>query len=503
MKFKELFGTKKPVMAMLHLKGDSEMSVLERAQEEVRCYLENGVEALVVENYFGSAKDCETVLAWLQRAYPDAVYGVNILDSYEKAFELADRYGARFIQIDSVCGHLKPKEDEAFAAKLNAMRQQSKAAVLGGVRFKYQPVRSGRTVEEDLLMGMQRCDAIVVTGEGTGMVTPMQKVKQFRETLSDFPLIMGAGVTPETLEETFGICDGAIVGSYLKENHRDYGDVNPEYVKEFMERKRLYARRFGGEICMRSEIERMLREIETQKDIRILYAVESGSRAWGFASPDSDYDVRYIYVRRPEDYVRVDEVRDTIEGPLDDVMDFSGWDLRKALGLLRRTNPSLIEWAYSPIVYRTTPQWEHIAQEMPAYFDSLSNMHHYFSMAQSNWHKHLKDEFVKAKKYFYVLRPVLCCRWLEKYGTPAPVPFDELRKVTLPEDLMPVVDNLLDLKKAADEAERISHIEALDAFLVSEIERIYKVMSDMGRVSLPGYDVLNTLLRETIHAAWN
>ncbi len=254
---------------------------------------------------------------------------------------------------------------------------------------------------------------------------------------------------------------------------------------------------------MRSEIERILNEIEEQNNVKILFAVESGSRAWGFASPDSDYDVRYIYVRRPEDYVRVDELRDTIEGPLDDVMDFSGWDLRKALGLLRRTNPSLIEWANSPIVYRTTPQWEHIAQEMPAYFDPLSNMHHYFSMAKSNWHRHFAAEYVKAKKYFYVLRPILCCRWLEQHGTHAPVPFDELQKATLPNELVQVVNDLLEYKKTADESEKIVHIEALDAFLLSEIERIYHVMSDMGRVSLTGYEQLNTLLRQTIQAAWN
>jgi len=254
---------------------------------------------------------------------------------------------------------------------------------------------------------------------------------------------------------------------------------------------------------MLREIERMLNDIEKQRNIKILYAVESGSRAWGFASPDSDYDVRYIYVRRLEDYVRVDEIRDTIEGPLDDIMDFSGWDLRKALGLLRRTNPSLIEWAYSPIIYRTTPEWERIAQTIPAFFDPLSNMHHYFSMAQSNLQKHLKDECVKAKKYFYVLRPVLCCRWLEKHGTPSPVPFDELRSATLPQALDSVVDDLLERKKAADEAEKIAHIEALDAFLLSEIERIYEVMRTMGRVVLPDFDALNTLFRETIYSSWN
>jgi len=238
MKFKALFPNQKPVMAMLHLKSDQRMNMLERAQAETRCYLENGVDALLVENYFGSADDCEQVLAWLQKEYPRACYGVNILGDYEKAFELADKYNACFIQIDSVCGHLTPGADAAYAEKLNALRKASKAVLLGGVRFKYQPVRSGRSLEEDLILGTQRCDAIVVTGEGTGMVTPIGKVIEFRQILGDFPLVMGAGVTPDTLDETFQYCDGAIVGSYMKDEHRDIGDVNAEYVKEFMTKKR-------------------------------------------------------------------------------------------------------------------------------------------------------------------------------------------------------------------------------------------------------------------------
>lgn len=237
MKFQELFGNSKPVIAMLHLKADHRMNMLERAQAETRRYLENGVEALLVENYFGSAADCEAVLAWLQKEYPQVIYGVNILGDYKKAFDLAEKYNARMIQIDSVCGHLKPGSDELYAEKLNALRKNSEAVLLGGVRFKYQPVRSGRTQQEDLQLGMQRCDAIVVTGDGTGMATPMEKVQQFRAAIGDFPLIMGAGMTKDTVEETFRWCDGAIVGSYFKENHRDVGDVNSEYVKEFMDRK--------------------------------------------------------------------------------------------------------------------------------------------------------------------------------------------------------------------------------------------------------------------------
>lgn len=238
MTYRELFGNQKPVMAMLHLKGDSEEDMLRRAKREARCYLENGVEALLVENYFGSAQDCEAVLAWLQQEHPQVVYGVNILGDYAKAFELAGRYNARFLQIDSVCGHLKPAADEKYAAALNECRARSQAVVLGGVRFKYQAVNSGRTVEEDLRLGMQRCDAIVVTGEGTGQVTPMEKVRQFRETLADFPLVLGAGVKPDTLRDTLAYCDGAIVGSYFKEEHRDYGDVYAPHVEAFMAEKR-------------------------------------------------------------------------------------------------------------------------------------------------------------------------------------------------------------------------------------------------------------------------
>ena len=238
MKYQELFGTCKPVFGMLHLKGDGVVSMLERAKQEIQAYLDAGVDALLVENYFGSADDCETVLAYLQKEYQDSVYGVNILGDYATAFELAAKYGAKFIQIDSVCGHLRPMQDERFAQKLKAAREKADVVLLGGVRFKYQPINSGRTLEEDLMLGAQRCDAIVVTGAGTGMETPVQKVEQFRAILGDFPLVVGAGVTLDTVEDTFRCGDGAIVGSWFKVNHDAHGDVCEEYVKSFMDKKR-------------------------------------------------------------------------------------------------------------------------------------------------------------------------------------------------------------------------------------------------------------------------
>ena len=105
---------------------------------------------------------------------------------------------------------------------------------------------------------------------------------------------------------------------------------------------------------MRKKIQTQLRRIEEEESIKILLAVESGSRAWGFASPDSDYDVRFIYIRRMEDYLKLEKVRDVIELPMDDVLDMNGWDLQKTLRLLYKSNPTLFEWFSSPIVYQET-----------------------------------------------------------------------------------------------------------------------------------------------------
>ena len=239
MKYRDLFGNSKPVIAMLHLKGYDANNTLKRAKAETTAYLEAGVEAVMVENYFGSSGDCERVLAWLQEAQLPLRYGVNILGDFEQAFKLSAKYGASFVQIDTVCGHLPPEKEKAMLLdKLQAARAETDVVLLGGVRFKYQPVRSGRSLEEDLRLGMDRCDAIVVTGEGTGLATPQEKVHEFRSILGDFPLVIGAGVTIDTVEESLRAADGMIVGSYFKQEHRDFGDVEPAYVQAFMDKKR-------------------------------------------------------------------------------------------------------------------------------------------------------------------------------------------------------------------------------------------------------------------------
>ena len=111
-----------------------------------------------------------------------------------------------------------------------------------------------------------------------------------------------------------------------------------------------------------------LHEIEKENNVKILLAVESGSRAWGFASPDSDYDVRFIYVRPKDDYLRLENVRDVIELPIDDVLDINGWDLQKTLRLLYKSNPTLFEWFSSPIVYLETDFADRFRKIMGEYF---------------------------------------------------------------------------------------------------------------------------------------
>lgn len=231
---KVVFGVNKPIIGMLHLSGYGREKVLENAKREIEIMYRNGVNAVLVENYFGDRVDVENTLKYLRETYPDKAYGVNMLGFPEMAFDFARKYGAQFVQMDSVCGHLEPIYEKSFLKKLETMRGDGDIFLLGGVRFKYQPVRSGRSLEEDLKLGMERCDAVVVTGEGTGISTDLEKIKTFRSILGDFPLIVGAGMTAEIAQEQLAYSDGAIVGSYFKEYGEAEYPVDEERVKEFV-----------------------------------------------------------------------------------------------------------------------------------------------------------------------------------------------------------------------------------------------------------------------------
>lgn len=248
---------------------------------------------------------------------------------------------------------------------------------------------------------------------------------------------------------------------------------------------------------MRELILRKLNEIEKEQNIRILLAVESGSRAWGFASPDSDYDVRFIYVRPKEEYLRLDEVRDVIELPIHHKLDINGWDLQKTLRLLYRSNPTLFEWFSSPIVYMETDfatQFRHVMNE---YFSQKKALYHYIRMAEGNYREYLKGIQVKAKKYFYVLRPVLACNWVLSKGSPPPMLFIDLAAAELPEYLKDDVDNLLKLKRNYPEVKEIERIDNLNIYLDKSIEEI-KVKASQWTDSHNDWSKLNRMFQDTL-----
>lgn len=218
---------------------------------------------------------------------------------------------------------------------------------------------------------------------------------------------------------------------------------------------------------MREAIIKELQTIEKQENVTIIYACESGSRAWGFASADSDYDVRFLYVKPYQDYVKLEGVRDVITWRLDDTWDVNGWDLQKTLKLLHKSNPSIYEWLYSPVVYLQTPSSDAFKELLGAYFDRKKLLYHYLHMARRNQDA-LKAEEISVKKYFYVLRPLFAALWLlEREGVP-PVWFDDLRDITTPE-MNRIIDDLLTLKRQGDESLRIKMVPALDSYIEEKL----------------------------------
>ena len=244
---------------------------------------------------------------------------------------------------------------------------------------------------------------------------------------------------------------------------------------------------------MKELIQEKLREIEQREKCRILLAVESGSRAWGFASPDSDYDVRFIYVRPKKAYLRLDRARDVIEVPINDELDINGWDIDKTLRLLHKSNPTVFEWFSSPIIYQTSAFADQFRPIMQKYFSSKAGLWHYLHMAEGNYRDYLRGEMVRAKKYFYVLRPILACKWILEKGTPQPMLFSDLVKSELPDDLSETVYQLLDLKMNSPEIKEIPRIDQLNRYLDAGIVSVKKQIEKLPKTPVRNWNELNKL----------
>ncbi|MEC5144678.1 nucleotidyltransferase domain-containing protein [Chitinophaga sp. 212800010-3] len=234
---------------------------------------------------------------------------------------------------------------------------------------------------------------------------------------------------------------------------------------------------------MKDIILEKIKELEEENQVKVLYACESGSRAWGFASPDSDYDVRYIYARERDSYLSIVDQRDVLELPVDEVLDISGWDIRKALQLFMKSNAPLYEWLQSPIVYiEHTDFRETLTGLMPAYFSPRAGGHHYLSMAHNVFTNELSGSSIKLKKYFYVLRPLLACLWIQAGKGVPPMEFAHLRTLITNADIQAAIDQLLELKARSDEQTVIPPIEPLHQWMAATLEECRAQSADLEPV---------------------
>lgn len=226
---------------------------------------------------------------------------------------------------------------------------------------------------------------------------------------------------------------------------------------------------------VRTEILRRLEAAEAEHGVRILFAIESGSRAWGFASPNSDYDVRFVYAREPRWYQAVDleERRDVIEYPIVDDIDLNGWDVRKALRLFWKSNPAFVEWIQSPITYIEEGDFRANALgALPDIYTPEKGVYHYRSMAKTNYRGYLREPMVRLKKYFYVLRPLLAARWVMKTGQAAPIEFEKLLTLLEREpQVLAAVHALLERKRNAPELGLAPAEPVLNAFIEAELDK--------------------------------
>lgn len=235
---------------------------------------------------------------------------------------------------------------------------------------------------------------------------------------------------------------------------------------------------------MSKTIDTFIQQIISDHNVQLLYACESGSRAWGFHSPDSDYDVRFIFMHPSNAYLSIFEPQDSITC-MDGLLDGSGWDLLKSLRLAAKSNVSIFEWLQSPVVYHNANSFrEKLWQAVLPYFQPKTAMHHYLGIASSTLHRNFKEEEVLLKKYFYVLRPVFAARFIAITQQPAPTQFAQLVRFYEDEvEIENIIKYLLEQKAKASEGQMIKRNKQLDNFIEQEMNQLLTIAKSMPRTS--------------------
>lgn len=249
---------------------------------------------------------------------------------------------------------------------------------------------------------------------------------------------------------------------------------------------------------MRDTIQEKLKQLELTNHIRILFACESGSRAWGFPSPDSDYDVRFVYAHPEDWYLSIAEKHDVVELPVNEVLDINGWDLRKAIRLAAKSNAVIFEWIQSPVVYQSNPEF--IAGFMaiaPECFSPIAAMHHYLSQAKKKYEECTADETVKLKRYMYCLRAVLSALWIAHRKSIPPMELKLLSDEMTDESLKSIVNSLVQLKSTQAESYLHPRENALEEFLAAGIAECETIAQSLPSKK-PDHGLLDEYFRNTL-----
>lgn len=237
------------------------------------------------------------------------------------------------------------------------------------------------------------------------------------------------------------------------------------------------------ECSMIDAIQHELSACEREVGVRILLAVESGSRCWGFPSKNSDWDVRFVYARPRNDYLRLEDVRDNIEWRLDDDFDVVGWDISKFLKLLRGSNPTAFEWLGSPIVYREDQRFAPVREVASRCFNPASSAHHYHGMVKKNTVRYIQNGNATKKRYLYAVRAILACRWSIEEQTPVPMAFEELKRAMLEPNMVPLIDELVESKRSGLEKDLCEPIPELGDWILSQEDVLEARITDLEKES--------------------
>ena len=253
---------------------------------------------------------------------------------------------------------------------------------------------------------------------------------------------------------------------------------------------------------MEDTIAKFLDGMAIEENITVLLAVESGSRAWSFPSPDSDWDLRFIYVKPLKDYLSVFKKSDHIELQTEEGLDAVGWDLQKALQLLSKSNCTLTEWLQSPIVYREKSGFrEDIHQLALDNFSPRSGLYHYLNLATKNRVPKEEEGYSTLKKQLYCLRSLMACQWISREKTPPPMEIDTLiRRAEYDSTEKESIQKLLRLKKQTPESEGYSGMDVLEQLVKREINRFSEIAQNSSKAKRADLDAIDLFFQKWVVA---